>query len=312
MLGSLLSSGYRGGMEDAVTGLPASAAATAQDSLAGALAVARQRRRRDRASGSPPPPRTRSSPACTPRRSAAAAVALAGARGRPAVAARAAGARDGGARPRSSCPRERDAAQPAGPEPGPGPPGRPRSAAADVAIIRATLELLVAEGYRALTMERVRERAGVGKATVYRRYGSKAELVTAAVAHLHQELPLPADTGSLRGDFGEVAKAAVESADAAQWMTFMPRMLAEVAQEPELRDLFYAALVQPRRSVIEAVLRRAIERGEVRADVDLDLAVDLITGPMIYRIIITGGDLAEIAGRPMQVLDTVIEGLRPR
>ena len=201
-----------------------------------------------------------------------------------------------------------------GDAPGSGPrtPGRPRSAAADVAIIRATLEILVADGYRALTMERVRERAGVGKATVYRRYGSKAELVTAAVAHLHQELPLPDDTGSLRGDFGEVAKAAVEGADAAQWITFMPRMLAEVAQEPELRDLFYAALVQPRRSVIETVLRRGVERGEVRADVDLELAVDLITGPMIYRIIITGGDLTQIAGRPMQILEAVLEGLRPR
>ena len=120
------------------------------------------------------------------------------------------------------------------------------------------------------------------------------------------------DTGSLRGDFGEVAKAAVEGADAAEWITFMPRMLAEVAQEPELRDLFYAALVQPRRSVIETVLRRGVERGEVRADVDLELAVDLITGPMIYRIIITGGDLTQIAGRPMQILEAVLEGLRPR
>ena len=65
--------------------------------------------------------------------------------------------------------------------------------------MRATLEVLVTDGYRALTMEKVRARAGVGKATIYRRYGSKEELVKAAVEHLHQDLPVPEDTGSLRG-----------------------------------------------------------------------------------------------------------------
>jgi AcrR family transcriptional regulator len=192
------------------------------------------------------------------------------------------------------------------------PPGRPRSAEADTAIIRATLHVLVSDGYRALTMEKVRAVAGVGKATVYRRYGSKEELVRAAVAHLHQELPLPPDTGSVRGDFKAVAESARASAEAAEWLTFMPRMLAEVAHDPELRALFHDALVGPRRSVLTAVLRRGIERGEIRADVDLDLAVDLVTGPVIYRIIITGGDLGQMMERPLQVLDAVLEGLRPR
>lgn len=199
-----------------------------------------------------------------------------------------------------------------GPAPGTRAPGRPRSAEADSAIVRATLDLLVADGYRALTMERVRERAGVGKATLYRRYGSKEELVRAVVAHMHQDLPLPPDTGSVRGDFAAVAQAALATAAVGEWLTFMPRILSEVAREPELRALFYDTLVRPRRSVMEAVLRRGIERGEVRADADLDLAVDLVTGPMIYRIIISGGDYEQIAERPMQVLDAVLEGLRPR
>jgi AcrR family transcriptional regulator len=190
-------------------------------------------------------------------------------------------------------------------------PGRPRSAAADEAIIRATLELLVAEGYRALTMERVRERAGVGKATVYRRYGSKEELVTAAVRHLNQELPEP-DTGDLRTDFAELSKAVVASAERTEALSFMPRILAEVAHDAELRALFYAALVKPRRDAITAMLEHAIERGDIRADTDLDLAVDLIAGPMIYKVLITGGELKDAGGRAMRVLDTVLEGLRPR
>jgi AcrR family transcriptional regulator len=190
-------------------------------------------------------------------------------------------------------------------------PGRPRSAAADQAIIRATLELLVADGYRALTMERVRERAGVGKATVYRRYGSKEELVAAAVRHLNQDLPSP-DTGDLRRDFAELSAAVVASAERTEALSFMPRILAEVAHDADLRGLFYAALVKPRRDAITAMLERAIERGDIRADTDLDLAVDLIAGPMIYKVLITGGELKDAGARALRVLDTVIEGLRAR
>ena len=191
-------------------------------------------------------------------------------------------------------------------------PGRPRSPAADLAIVRATLELLVADGYRALTMERVRERAGVGKATLYRRHSSKEELIRAVVEHLHQGLAVPEDTGSLEGDFAAVARTAIANAGTTQFATFMPRMLAEVAHEPELREIFYAALVQPRRDTLEAILRRAIDRGEVRPDADLDLAIDVIAGPMIYKILITGGEIADLADRPARVLELVMDGLRPR
>jgi AcrR family transcriptional regulator len=191
-------------------------------------------------------------------------------------------------------------------------PGRPRSAEADEAIVRAALELLVEDGYRALTMEKVRERAGVGKATLYRRHGSKEELVRAVVEHLHQGLPVPEDTGSLAGDFASVARTALANAQTTRFATLMPRVLAEVAHIPELRTIFYDALVQPRRDTIEAILRRAVERGEIRADVDLELAIDVIAGPMIYKIIITGGDLEQIAAMPARVLELAMDGLRPR
>jgi AcrR family transcriptional regulator len=191
-------------------------------------------------------------------------------------------------------------------------PGRPRSAEADLAIVRAALELLVADGYRALTMEKVRERSGVGKATLYRRYSSKEELVRAVVEHMHQQLPVPDDSGSLAGDFAAVARQAVANAQSTRFATFMPRVLAEVAHIPELRAIFYEALVQPRRDTLEAIIRRAIERGEIRADVDVDLAIDVIAGPMIYKIIITGGDLERIAAMPARVLELVMDGLRPR
>jgi AcrR family transcriptional regulator len=191
------------------------------------------------------------------------------------------------------------------------PPGRPRSAEADEAILRAALELLAEDGYAALTMERVRERAGVGKATLYRRYGSKEELARAAITHLNSDIPVPADTGSLAGDFAATAQAILAGAARTGALTLMPRLLSEVAGDPDMHALFSAHLVEPRRRVVRVIVERAKGRGEVRADVDPELAVDLMVGPMIYRIIMAGGQVERI-GDPAEVLAAVLEGLRPR
>jgi AcrR family transcriptional regulator len=191
------------------------------------------------------------------------------------------------------------------------PPGRPRSAEADEAILRAALELLADDGYRALTMEAVRERAGVGKATLYRRYGSKDELVRAAIAHLNYDLPLPEDTGSLEGDFAATAASALAGAEAVGGLQLMPRLLAEVADAPEMHRIFSAQLVEPRRKIMRELLRRAQRRGEVRAELDLELGVDLMVGPLIYRVIISGGDPASI-GDPRDYLRAALQGLSPR
>jgi AcrR family transcriptional regulator len=186
-------------------------------------------------------------------------------------------------------------------------PGRPRSPAADEAIVRAALELLAQDGYRALTMERVRERAGVGKATLYRRYGSKEELVRAAIGHLNADVPLPADQGSLVADFAAVARAVL----AAGGIGLMPRLLADVARDPEMHALFSEHLVAPRRRVLRELLERAVGRGEVRADADLELATDMIIGPIVYRVILAGGDPARL-GDPTDIVRAVLGGLSPR
>jgi AcrR family transcriptional regulator len=185
-------------------------------------------------------------------------------------------------------------------------PGRPRSAAADSAIVQATLELLLEEGYRGLTMEQVRARAGVGKATLYRRYGSKQDLVADAVRHLNQEIPLP-DTGTVRGDILAVVGAVLAAAARVGAATFMPRMLAESAGDPEMHAIFYENLVAPRRAVMAEVLRRGIERGELRADLDVELAIDVLTGPWIYRLLISGGDMRDM--KPQTLLDLVLGGI---
>jgi AcrR family transcriptional regulator len=189
-------------------------------------------------------------------------------------------------------------------------PGRPRSEVSHQAIIRATLELLLETGYRSLTMEGVRARAGVGKATIYRRWSSKEELVRDVIVFLHDDVEAP-DTGSLRGDYEGMASRVRSAAQRAGAATLMPRLLGETANDPELHAIFYENLVEPRRAQMRAVLRRAMARGEIRDDVDIEVIIDLFAGPVIYRLLITRGDLAQLPAVEEQ-LDALLNGLAPR
>ena len=183
--------------------------------------------------------------------------------------------------------------------------GRPRSAEADAAIVRSTLELLREEGFRGLSVEAVRARAGVGKATIYRRYPDKSALVRAAMGAIHADLELP-DTGSVRGDL-EAAFALVYATGLdSGTLVLMPRLLAEATSEPELHAAFTAALVEPRRGAFHEILSRGVRRGELPQDADLDLITDLITGPIIYRLLIERGEIADPMGYIRRVLDAVL------
>ena len=188
-------------------------------------------------------------------------------------------------------------------------PGRPRSEASHHAIIEATLELLVEAGYGSLTMEAVRTRAGVGKATIYRRWASKEELVRDAIVFLHDEFDTP-DTGSLRGDYEALAQVVRASASRGG-ATLMPRLLGEAVNDPELFAIFRANLVEPRRAAFRTVLGRAVARGEIRGDIDLELLLDLFAGPAVYRLLLTGGDMTQMFDVDAQ-LDVLLNGLAPR
>ena len=189
-------------------------------------------------------------------------------------------------------------------------PGRPRSEASHQAIIRATLELLLESGYRSLTMEGVRARAGVGKATIYRRWSSKEELVRDAIVFMHDDLQAP-DTGSLRGDYEGMASLVRSAAQRAGAATLMPRLLGETANDPELHTIFYDNLVEPRRAQMRTILQRAMARGEIRDDLDIELIIDLFAGPVVYRLLITRGDLAQLPAIDKQ-LDALLDGLAQR
>jgi AcrR family transcriptional regulator len=189
-------------------------------------------------------------------------------------------------------------------------PGRPRSPEAHAAILRAALELAVEGGLRGLSMEAIAARAGVGKATIYRRWKSKAALVAEAIGTIAVTPAVP-DTGSVHGDFTATSSAAVDRM-APEAFRVLPRLMADAGDDPELLEALHEALVRPRRAVLSEILRRGIARGEVRADIDLDLVIDMLLGPLIARVLMSGGDPTALDGLPMRVFETLAAGIATR
>jgi AcrR family transcriptional regulator len=160
--------------------------------------------------------------------------------------------------------------------------GRPRSAAADQAILDAALELLREEGYGGMSMEAVAEAAGVGKTTVYRRYRDKADLVTAAIAGMKHADVLP-DSGDTRADLLELLKGIARGKERVQNMRLLGVLWTEEQRNPELLRLFRERVIAPRRQRLIDVLRRGQERGELRADLDLGLVTEMMVGAHFAR-----------------------------
>jgi AcrR family transcriptional regulator len=167
--------------------------------------------------------------------------------------------------------------------------GRPRDARCDGAILTATLELLTEAGAAHLSIDAVAARARVGKATIYRRWTSKEALVLEALGTMTDPIPTP-DTGSLRGDLDAYFDGLLEKFDTHKGNDVLPHLIEAACYDTEIRaslDHYIATRQEPLRSV----LRRAIERGELAPDANVDVMVDLLIGPLIYRRHLTGGPI---------------------
>jgi AcrR family transcriptional regulator len=178
--------------------------------------------------------------------------------------------------------------------------GRPREERADRAILAAALQLIAEHGVRDLRMDDVAERARVGKATIYRRYRSKDELVAAAVAALVSEITVP-DTGSTRADLLALMRSAVDVYSGSVEAGVMPSLVDAMSRDVELARLVREGFLAQRRAALRAVLERGIERGDLARDLDLELALDVLGGPLFYRLLITGGPIDR------QLADGVVE-----
>lgn len=187
--------------------------------------------------------------------------------------------------------------------------GRPRDARADRAILEATLELIADLGVHEFRTEDVAARAGVGKGAIYRRYRSKDELVTAAVAALvGEEIAVP-DTGSTRADLLALMRDAVSLYSGSLPGRLMPNLVGAMARRPELARAVRDGFLSGRRAALAEVLRRGVERGDLRPGLDLELALDVLGGPLFYRLLITGGPIDEQLADG--VADLIVRGFAP-
>jgi AcrR family transcriptional regulator len=188
-------------------------------------------------------------------------------------------------------------------------PGRPRSEQAEQAIIEATLDLFAEQGFEGVCVEAVAARAGVGKATIYRRWPNKEELLLAALGSMKSPFPEPKGA-SVRDDL--LAMLTVMCADKAD-----PRkarryalLLGEGGKYPRLMARYKETVVKPRHDAIRAVIRRGIETGELRPDVDVEIALLALTGTVLAQEKSAIAELnADFAAR---IVDELLLGLAKR
>jgi AcrR family transcriptional regulator len=198
------------------------------------------------------------------------------------------------------------------PEPAAKGPGRPRSQRAHQSILHATIELLLEQGFAEMSVEGVARRAGAGKATIYRRWPSKADLVAEAVGNLSHKVLRPVDTGNVRDDLVDLGRQVFHTKEAGEVTTIMLKLMSERARHPDLQAAFMRRVVEPRRRVVTEVLERGVTRGELRSDVDVDLLTDVLSGVISYRVMVGAGQHALQPDTLERVIDMILEGVAAR
>jgi AcrR family transcriptional regulator len=186
-------------------------------------------------------------------------------------------------------------------------PGRPRSQQSEEAILEATGKLLSSEGYLGLTVSKVAARARASKSTIYRRWPTKEHLVMAAFNRWPDLVPR--DKGDLLSDLVDLYQQYVRIHYRAPSGAIVPTLVAERVSNPALRVLF-DSLMQRRLNPTRVIVNRAIQRGELPADTDLELAVEAVTGAAILRVYFLPNDLSVKAMR--RLFTVQLRGLRAR
>ncbi|MBV6696100.1 TetR/AcrR family transcriptional regulator [Kitasatospora aureofaciens] len=190
--------------------------------------------------------------------------------------------------------------------------GRPRSEAAEQAIFTA-VEDLMAGGttLSELTIEGIATAAGVGKATIYRRWPNKEALLVDVVSRL--EVPMPESTGgSARDELVAMIDYMRRRGLAKRTRWVLKAAFGQMHSLPELHAAYHDRVVKPRREAALDLVQRAIDEGVLRADLDLDLLGDLLLGPILYRSILWEDSDLEDPELARKMVDALLDGLAPR
>lgn len=170
---------------------------------------------------------------------------------------------------------------------------RTKSQSCHLKILDAAADVMEERGYLAMSIEEVACRAKAGKQTVYRHFSSKPRLALEAFVHrAARRVDLP-DTGSLLGDLQTYLSEVAEGMGAAHKRQMLGGLVAEAQADPELAALFREEVIAAKQRSLRTVFQRGIARGEVDADVDLDVLVDLVYGPLWYRLLISAAPMDE-------------------
>jgi len=170
-------------------------------------------------------------------------------------------------------------------------PGRPRRSATGHAILKATREILAQGGVQGLTIEGVAERSGVAKTTIYRRWRSKEDLALAALLEVIREEPPPRQLGSTEAVLAAYLGQLVKNVNSKLYGRILRGLISEMAVDPVLARGFREQVLARRLAAMTGLLARGIERGELRPDLDMEIAIDLLLGPIYYRLLVSGQPL---------------------
>lgn len=170
----------------------------------------------------------------------------------------------------------------------PAPPvcrGRPRCAESHARILAATTALLERTSFGELTVEAIASRARVGKQTIYRWWGGKPSLVMEASLAAMQRRVLPVDTGDVALDLVTFLKRSGRNLRQTSAGRTLAVLIGEAQRDPAFAEAFRARFMATRREALRALLERAVDRGALRGDVDLELVIDLLFGTFWYRLL---------------------------
>ena len=176
-----------------------------------------------------------------------------------------------------------------------------RRARSDQAILSATRELLEEHGVRGLTIEGVAERSGVAKTTIYRRYRDRDELALAVLIEDTESVRTPPDLGDTRKEllaFVKEATAIILRGSVIQGVA------SQIATNPDLGLIYRERIIDVRLAEVAEIVKRGIERGDLRPDTDVRVAHELLIGPLMYRLIFSGKPLTR--RHAAQVVDAVM------
>jgi AcrR family transcriptional regulator len=195
--------------------------------------------------------------------------------------------------------------------------GRPRSTEVDRAIIDAVLEEVIEEGIDGMSIEQVAARAGVAKATVYRRWPNKEALLLEAVTGVEVELPTLVGT-SVRDDLVVLVDSmrrrlanAVQPGESTASRLY-PCMIAEGARHPEIAAKYKQHVVEQRREAVRTVIRRGVANRELRSDLDIETMLLLVIAPMLVQLYMWSAGVELPAESSATYVDSVLDGLRLR